>query len=98
MRFHVYILASHSRTLYVGVTRDLRRRVYQHRHPMRADSFTAWYRVSRLVHYEETENVTAAIAREKQIKGIRRQRKIELIERTNPGWHDLAMDWLHEHG
>ena len=86
--FFVYILASKSRTLYIGVTNDLRFRVQQHRQGT-ADSFTGRYRVQRLVYFERHPYIHDAIAREKQLKGWRRQRKIELIEQTNPTWEDL---------
>ena len=66
--FYVYIMSSPSRTLYVGMTNDLARRVYEHKHKLVA-GFTAWYNVNELVHFEETPDVNAAIAREKQIKG-----------------------------
>jgi putative endonuclease len=87
--FTVYILASLSRRLYVGVTNDLDRRMLQHR-SCRADAFTAKYRITRLVYFEQTVDVHAAIAREKQLKGWRRAKKIALIESVNAGWIDLA--------
>jgi putative endonuclease len=87
--YFVYILASISRTLYVGVTRDLERRVYQHRQ-QRLPAFTARYGVNRLVYFEQTNDIRAAIAREKQIKGWNRARKLVLIESLNPAWQDLA--------
>lgn len=91
--FHVYILASRSRVLYVGVTGDLLRRLHQHRtHAL--PGFTDRYRVDRLVHYEDTTDACAAIAREKQIKGWRRSKKVALIEQSNPTWSDLAADWF----
>jgi len=88
--FYVYITASLSRTLYVGVTNDLQRRMYEHRHKL-CGGFTAKYVVDRLVWFQETGNVAAAIAREKQIKGWTRAKKIALVEAENPGWHDLAV-------
>jgi putative endonuclease len=86
-QFHVYILASRTHRLYVGVTGDLCRRVHQHR--ARRSAFTAKYRVERLVYFEATHSAIAAIAREKQIKGWLRARKIALIERDNRAWDDL---------
>ena len=86
--FFVYILSSRFRTLYVGVTNDLQRRVLQHRE-RRPGSYTARYRISTLVYYETYSDPTAAIVREKQIKGWRRDRKDALIESLNPGWRDL---------
>ena len=88
----VYILASRSRALYVGVTGNLLARVLQHKTGT-VDGFTSRYRADRLVHFEETDYVHAALAREKQIKGWRRERKVALIERANPTWEDLAADW-----
>ena len=87
-RYFVYILASRSRCLYVGVTNNIYRRLADHRAGLVA--FTAKYCVTRLVYVEETSDVRAAIAREKQIKGWTRVRKIALIETDNPGWRDLA--------
>ena len=91
-RFYVYLLASHSRRLYVGVTNDLLRRVAEHRHGR--CRFTARYRITRLVHYETADDAMSAIAREKQLKGWLRRRKVELVESTNPFWEDLAADWF----
>jgi putative endonuclease len=90
--YHVYILASRSRTLYVGVTRDLVRRLYEHRSGL-VPGFTSRYRIHRLVYVETTSDVRSAIAREKQIKGWKRERKMELIASTNPTWRDLSEDW-----
>jgi putative endonuclease len=89
----VYILSSLSRTLYVGVTRDLPKRVAMHRAGTYG-GFTHRYRVNRLVYYEVTTNIRSAIEREKEIKGWSRNRKIELIESVNAGWEDLAADTL----
>ena len=92
-RFHVYILASHSRVLYTGVTRDLIRRIHQHRQG-EIPGFTRQYRVTRLVYFEETSEARHAFKRERQIKGWSRRKKIQLIESLNPGWLDLAEDWF----
>ncbi|MEW5701654.1 MAG: GIY-YIG nuclease family protein [Candidatus Zixiibacteriota bacterium] len=89
--YFVYIMASRSRTLYTGVTSDLTRRVWEHRHAARG-GFTAKYKAHRLVYYQSTPNISAAIARERQIKGWLRARKIALIESINPTWEDLAPD------
>jgi putative endonuclease len=87
--YYVYILASKARgTLYVGVTSDLERRGFEHKSAERA-SFTQEYAVHRLVYYEMTSNIDAAIAREKQLKHWHRQWKINLIESMNPTWQDL---------
>jgi putative endonuclease len=85
----VYILANRSRNLYVGVTGDLERRMVEHRDGLVA-GFTTRYRVFRLVHFEVFGDVSAAIAREKEIKGWRREKKIRLVERENASWADLA--------
>jgi len=81
-------MASKSRTLYIGVTANLSRRVQEHR--TKASEFTARYRITRLVYVEATDDVRAAIAREKQLKGWLRRRKLELIAAHNPRWLDLA--------
>lgn len=91
-RYWVYILASTSRTLYTGVTNDLMRRVQEHK-AGEGSQFTKKYRITRLVHSEETNDVRAAIAREKQIKGWDRAKKFTLIEASNPRWDDLAAHW-----
>ena len=91
--FHVYILASRTRVLYVGVTSDLMKRLWEHRQKLVA-GFTAQYNVDRLVYLEETPDALAAIAREKQIKGWLRAKKVALIEAENPGWRDLSADWF----
>jgi putative endonuclease len=91
-RYWVYILASISRRLYAGVTNDIHRRVRQHRSGDGSE-FTSRYRIHRLVYCEETADIRAAIAREKQIKGWRREKKVGLIESANPLWIDLAADW-----
>ena len=88
-QFFVYILASRFRTLYVGMTNDLGRRLAEHRERP-SGSFTARYRVTRLVHLEEFGDVRAAIAREKQVKGWIRAKKLKLIEASNPEWKDLG--------
>jgi putative endonuclease len=85
----VYILASRSRSLYTGVTSNLRNRLQQHRGGA-VPGFTSQYRTYRLVHYEIFGDIRAAIRREKEIKGWRRAKKIVLIEQTNPTWEDLA--------
>jgi putative endonuclease len=85
-------MASRSGTLYVGVTSNLAARVYQHKHGL-TPGFTSKYRVTRLVYFEDTGEAADAIAREKQIKGWLRKRKIALVESVNPNWRDLSMDW-----
>jgi putative endonuclease len=96
MRNHdywVYMLTNeHSTTLYIGITSDIRCRLYQHRCG-ETDGFTKHYRLNRLVWLEHFRNVQDAIACEKKLKGGRRSRKVALIEQTNPRWHDLSDDW-----
>lgn len=88
-----YILASQKRgTLYIGVTSDLPGRIWQHRNDA-TPGFASRYRVYRLVHAEFLDGMSAAIAREKQLKNWHRQWKINLIEEANPEWRDLAKDW-----
>jgi putative endonuclease len=90
--YYVYILASkRCGTLYIGVTSDLVKRVYEHKNKL-VEGFTKRYDVHLLVYYEETSNVESAIAREKQLKKWNRQWKINLIEQTNPNWNDLYTD------
>ena len=91
-QYYVYIMASHRGTLYTGVTNNLERRVYEHRNKI-TGGFTAKYNVSKLVYYETTEDVTSAIAREKQIKAWRRSKRVALIESTNPYWTDISEPW-----
>jgi putative endonuclease len=88
-KYYVYILTNkRNNVLYTGVTNDLQRRVYEHREKL-VPGFTKKYSVYKLVYYEETESIEAAINREKQIKGGSRQKKIDLIQRLNPQWRDL---------
>lgn len=87
--YYTYIMSSRSRVLYVGVTNDLVRRAKEHRQGLIAGS-TSKYRVTRLVYFEEFADIRDAIAREKEIKGWRRSRKVTLIEIGNPTWEDLA--------
>ncbi len=87
--YYVYILASKiGGTLYIGVTNDLVRRVYEHRENL-ADGFTKKYEVHRLVYFEQHSGIEAAIKREKRLKKWSRRWKIQLIEETNPNWSDL---------
>ena len=90
--YYTYIAASRSHTLYVGITGDLRRRMFQHKW-REHDGFTAQYNCDRLVWFENHHYVQKAIAREKQLKGWRRSKKIWLIEKMNPAWVDLSRDW-----
>ena len=89
-QYFVYIMTNkHNTVLYTGVTSDLSRRVSEHREGL-GGWFTSKYRVRKLVYYESTGDVYAAIAREKQIKGGSRRKKIDLVEATNPEWKDLC--------
>jgi putative endonuclease len=90
--FHVYITASKSRVIYVGMTNDLARRVHEHKEKG-TQSFTKRFNVDRLVWFEEHGGPRSAIAREKQIKGWARVKKIALIEAKNPQWKDLSIDF-----
>ena len=78
--------------MYVGVTNNLERRIYEHKHKV-ADGFTKKYNVNKLVYYDSTTDIKSAIAREKQIKGWVRKRKNELVEKMNPKWQDLFDIW-----
>ena len=90
MQYYVYILTnSNKNVLYTGVTNDLVRRVYEHKHHLDKGSFTDKYNVEYLVYFEYTKDVTAAIEREKQIKGWNRKHKEKLINSKNPDWADL---------
>ncbi len=89
--YFVYIVASISRTIYIGVTNDLVRRVSEHR-TRETPGFTSTYNVDRLVRFEEFTDPAAAISREKQLKSWRRAKKIKLIESMNPSWEDLSSE------
>ena len=92
MTYYVYVMASRSKTLYVGVTNDLERRVMEHKSG--ASTFTERYNISRLVYYEESAGSLNAIEREKQLKGWLRSKKVALIESANPEWEDLSENWF----
>jgi len=91
-RYHFYIMASRSRTLYCGVTSKIEKRVWQHKNH-RIPGFTDRYNIERLVYFEHHSDIRSAIAREKQIKRWSRQKKLVLIERQNPTWLALSEDW-----
>jgi putative endonuclease len=91
-QFYVYIMTNASRTLYIGMTNNLERRVWEHKRK-KIPGFTSRYNITRLVYVETYPDARSAIAREKQLKGIRRDRKIALIEDENPGWSDLSEGW-----
>ena len=92
--YYVYILANTTNsTVYIGVTSDLMRRLWEHRNDV-IEGFTKRYHVHKLVYYETFQDVQEAIAREKQLKRWRRAKKNALIESVNPAWEDLAGDWF----
>jgi len=90
--YYVYIMANKSHLLYTGVTNNLQRRVYEHKQKL-VPGFTSRYNITYLVYFEETTDIHSAIAREKQIKGWLRAKKIMLIESENCEWKDLSAEW-----
>jgi putative endonuclease len=93
--YYIYIMANRSKTPYVGVTSNIRRRVFQHKTGA-FKGFTSRYKIDRLVYSERFKRVGYAIAREKQLKRWTRIKKIRLIVSMNPTWKDLAEDWFPE--
>lgn len=92
-QYYVYILTNwNDKVMYIGVTNNLERRLFEHQNEL-IEGFTKTYHVHKLVYFEETSDVRAAIAREKQLKGWRREKKNELVEIMNPTWKDLSEDW-----
>ena len=93
-QYYVYIVANKRKTtLYTGMTNDLLRRMYEHK-TRQTKGFSKRYNLTNLMYYEETSSVEEAIAREKQIKGWVRRKKVALIGGFNPGWEDLSRDWF----
>ena len=91
--YYVYMMSNwNNKVLYVGVTNNLERRVYEHKNKI-SSGFTAKYNVNKLVYFEETNDVETAIEYEKKIKGWRREKKNELINKRNPEWNDLSLNW-----
>jgi len=90
---YVYILSNGFKRLYIGVTTDLMHRITEHKNYRNPQSHTAKYNINKLVYFERFTTITAAIQREKQLKGWLRTRKIELIISTNPRWRDLSEEW-----
>lgn len=89
MYYYVYILTnSNHHVLYTGITNNLIRRIYEHKHHV-VDGFTKRYHVDQLIYFEQTTDVYAAIAREKQVKGWTRAKKVKLVTDQNPSWKDL---------
>ena len=96
-QYYVYIMTNKNNTvLYTGVCNNLKRRVWEHKHKVNPKSFTARYNLNKLVYYEICQNIINAIAREKQIKGWIRIKKIKLIESINKEWKDLSKGWFEE--
>ena len=91
-QYYVYILTNRSKTLYVGVTNNLERRMYEHK-AKGVRGFTSKYNLTRLAYFEWTSRIESAIAREKQLKGWLRNKKVALIESSNPLWKDLSQEW-----
>jgi putative endonuclease len=92
-QYYVYILTNREQgVLYTGVTNNLERRMYEHKNKL-IPGFTSKYKLKRLVYFEETVDINAAITREKQIKGWLRKKKVALIESQNPDWEDLSEGW-----
>ena len=91
--YYVYITTSRTKVLYTGVTSDLTGRIIQHK-DKRLNGFTKKYNVSRLVWYNETNDIQTALEWEKKIKGWSRKKKIDMIEKNNPQWQDLSAAWL----
>ena len=91
-QYYVYIMTNNSKTLYTGVTNNLNRRVYEHKNKL-IKGFTAKYNITKLVYFEIFNDINQAIAREKQIKGWLRKKKVYLIESVNPEWDDLSQEW-----
>ena len=90
MNYYVYILSNNqNNVIYTGVTNDLIRRIYEHKHHMDRSSFTSQYNVEKLVYYEMTSDIESAISREKQIKSWNRKRKDKIVASKNPNWDDL---------
>jgi len=90
--YYVYIMGSKSGTLYVGVTSDLKKRVYEHKNHS-IPGFTDKYNIDRLLYFETIGDSASAINREKQIKTWRREKKVRLIDSLNSGWNDLSQEW-----
>ena len=91
--YFIYILSNwDDSVLYIGVTSNLEKRLYEHRNHL-VDGFTKKYNVQKLVYFEESYDVKSAIAREKQLKGWTRKKKNELIKKDNPKWKDLSLNW-----
>ena len=91
-QYYVYIMTNKSGTLYVGMTNNIKKRVYDHKNKL-VEAFTKKYNINKLVYFEMFEDVFSAIAREKSIKGWLRKKKLQLIKTNNPDWVDLSIGW-----
>ncbi len=91
-QYYVYIMTNKSGTLYVGMTNNIKKRIYEHKNKLIL-GFTKKYNIDRLIYFEMFGDVYSAIAREKTIKGWLRKKKIDLVNSTNPDWKDLSFDW-----
>jgi putative endonuclease len=94
--YYVYILTNRSKTLYTGVTGNIEKRIFEHKHGL-TPGFASRYKVDRLVYFERFGDIQAAIAREKQIKGLLRLKKVALVVSMNPEWKDLSEGWFTRH-
>jgi len=94
--YYIYILTNRSQSLYVGVTNNLQRRIWEHKSGV-GSKFCKRYRIDQLVYYESFDDVRNAISREKRIKGWLRIKKIQLIVSVNPTWKDLSEGWYEQH-
>ena len=93
-QYYVYFLTNYNnKVLYVGVTGDLKKRVYEHKNKL-VEGYTEKYNVDKLVYFENSRNVKTAISREKELKKWRRDKKNQLVNAENPEWNDLAADWF----
>ena len=91
-QYFVYLLTNNSKALYVGFTGNLKNRIWEHKNKV-IKGFTEKYNIDKIIYFEQSENVYSAIAREKQLKGWTRKKKIELFEKENPEWRDLYDDY-----
>ena len=91
--YFIYILTNFSNSvLYIGITNNLKRRLYEHKHKL-VNGFTKKYNVNKLIYYEHSDDILSAISREKQLKNWSREKKIILINKLNPSWNDLSKEW-----
>ena len=94
--YYVYILTNRSKTLYIGVSNNLVRRVWEHKNGIGSE-FTTRYKIDTLVYFEQFDDIRTAIHREKQLKGLLRVKKMALIVSVNPTWRDLSEEWYTRH-